>query len=45
MAMSRKKKRIEDLIEEIKEDLLKDPEELEKIEERLDRKHMDRLLS
>lgn len=43
--MSRKKKRFEDLIEENKENLLQDPEELEKIEQRLEQKHMDRLLS
>lgn len=41
----KKKMRFEELIQENKRELLKDPKELEKIEQRLDKRHMDRLPS
>ncbi|WP_307331410.1 FbpB family small basic protein [Evansella vedderi] len=43
--MMKKKMRFEELIQENKRELLKDPKELEKIERRLDKRHMDRLPS
>ncbi|MFA9559695.1 FbpB family small basic protein [Evansella sp. AB-rgal1] len=43
--MSKKKIRFEDLIKENKQELMQDPKELERIERRLDKKHMDRLPS
>ncbi|ADU30406.1 FbpB family small basic protein [Evansella cellulosilytica] len=43
--MNKKKMRFDELIRANKQELMKNPKELEKIEERLDKKHMDRLLS
>ncbi|SDZ68185.1 Fur-regulated basic protein B [Evansella caseinilytica] len=44
--MNKKRKlRLDELIQENKAALLEDPKELEKIERRLDKKHMDRLMS
>ncbi|UTR10723.1 MULTISPECIES: FbpB family small basic protein [Evansella] len=44
--MNKKRKvRFNDLIQENKQELLRNQEELERIEQRLDQKHMDRLLS
>ncbi|MDG5789595.1 FbpB family small basic protein [Evansella sp. AB-P1] len=43
--MTKRKLRFEELIKENKQELLKNPKELEKIEQRLDQKHMDRLPS
>ncbi|WP_096435278.1 FbpB family small basic protein [Alteribacter populi] len=38
-----RKRRFQDLINENKQELLNDPKELEKIEQRLDKRHQERL--
>lgn len=41
--MSKGKKRMEELIKDNIQDLLKNPKELEKIEQRIEKRHMNRL--
>ncbi|MBU9712383.1 FbpB family small basic protein [Evansella tamaricis] len=42
---NKKKMRFEDLIQENKQALLKDPKEMERIEQKLDQRHVDQLPS